>query len=317
MNCGACGNACLAGQICVSGACENSCIAGLTLCSGACADLMRDPENCGSCGSRCLTGEVCYDGSCIAACPGGFTDCSGSCRDLDSDRYNCGACETECGEGEVCASGACGPTCASPLTNCSGTCADLRYDPDNCGTCGTACATAEACVAGTCEPVVLGTIGQARRVDGTWVDVVYQLCGSGTPGTCTAAAAKATCTGLGQRVISHAADTTSTEVYTLGATISCYWDISYYTILIDMPTDACLVAISNLDWSSCCTTSQWHGNTVAFGAAGAVFGYVRSGDSGYVSTYPNVSGTTWGCSTLTTAAVNRSGCTQQWVACTL
>jgi hypothetical protein len=152
-------------------------------------------------------------------------------------------------------------------------------------------------------------------VDGTWIAVSYQICGTGAPGTCTANAAKTACTSVGQKVVSHASDGT-TEVTSLGATVSCYWDISYYTVAAAMPTSSCLVGISNLEWTSCCGTSSWHGNTIAFGSAGAIFGYVSSGDSGYVSTYPNVSGTTWGCVSESTAATNRSGCTMQYVACT-
>ena len=116
-------------------------------------------------------------------------------------------------------------------------------------------------------------------------------------------------------MVSHASDGTS-EVVSLGATISCYWDVSYFTVVVSMPTDSCLVAISNLEWSSCCGTSSWHGNTLDFALPGEVFGYVQSGDSGYVSTYPNVGGTHWGCISESTASYTRSGCTQQYVACT-
>jgi hypothetical protein len=161
-----------------------------------------------------------------------------------------------------------------------------------------------------------GTTGTARRVDGTWIPVRYVTCGSGSPGACTASVAKSSCTALGRQVVSHASDGTS-EVYSLGATASCYWDLSYFTVNTTMPSTSCLVGISNLEWSSCCGTASWHGNTIAFGASGAIFGYVSSGDSGYVSTYPNVSGTTWGCVSEATASSTRSGCTTQYVACTL
>jgi hypothetical protein len=84
-----------------------------------------------------------------------------------------------------------------------------------------------------------------------------------------------------------------------------------------MPTTSCLVGISNLEWSgTCCDTTQWHGNTLAFGAVSAIFGYVDARNSGYVSTYPNVDGQHWNCSSLTTAASNWVGCTTQYVACT-
>jgi len=160
-----------------------------------------------------------------------------------------------------------------------------------------------------------GTTGTVRRTDGTWRNVQYVTCGTGSPGSCTATAAKTSCTALGQQVISHASDGT-TEVLSLGGTTSCMWDTSYFTIDTTMPSTSCLVGISNLEWSGCCGTSSWHGNTLAFGAAGAIFGYVYASDSGYVSTYPNVTGTTWGCVSEATAATNRSGCTLQYVACT-
>jgi hypothetical protein len=166
----------------------------------------------------------------------------------------------------------------------------------------------------TCTPVT-GTTGTVRHTGGAWLPVTYVTCGSGTPGTCNATVAKTSCTTIGQKVVSHASNGT-TEVYSLGATASCYWDASYFTIAATMASTDCLVGISNLEWSSCCGTSSWHGNTLAFGAAGVIFGYVRSSDSGYVSTYPNVSGTTWGCTSEGSAASNRSGCTTQYVACT-
>ena len=83
-----------------------------------------------------------------------------------------------------------------------------------------------------------------------------------------------------------------------------------------MASTDCLVGISNLEWTSCCGTSSWHGNTLAFGAAGVIFGYVYSSNTGYVSSYPNIDGLHWGCVSEATAATNRSGCTTQWVACT-
>jgi len=314
MNCGTCGTECGAGEICTGGTCSSSCYEGLAMCSGVCVDLMRDPANCGSCGRACSSGEFCYDGDCTAACPGGFTDCSGTCRDLSSDRENCGACGAACSTGELCVGSTCEVTCESPLVDCSGECSDTRSDPENCGACGTPCGVSEACVLGSCEPFV-GNVGTVRKVDGTWIPVNYQLCGTGSPGSCTATTAKASCTAIGYKIVSHASNGT-TEVLSLGATSSCYWSVSYYTISMTMPTTSCLVAISNLDWTTCCGTTTWHGNTLGFGAGGATFGYVYSSDSGYVSTYTNLSGATWGCQSLTTAATNRSGCTLQYVACT-
>jgi hypothetical protein len=59
-NCGSCGNACLASEVCTNGACVTC----STLCGGACADLANDNLNCGSCGNACPPGESCGSGSC-------------------------------------------------------------------------------------------------------------------------------------------------------------------------------------------------------------------------------------------------------------
>ena len=156
--------------------------------------------------------------------------------------------------------------------------------------------------------------GTVRRVDGTWVPVSYELCGGGSPGSCTAPAAMAACSAVGKRLVSHATDDT-TSIYDLGATDSCFWSVSYFTIDTAMGTDTCLVGIANLEWSGCCTTSTWHGNTIAFGTAGAIFGFVDTSSTGYVSSYPNVTGERWGCFAESTPAENLTGCTTQYVAC--
>jgi hypothetical protein len=65
-NCGVCGNACAAGQICFAGQCatDHRCDAGLTNCSDVCVDLLIDPANCGVCGHVCAAGEICFGGQC-------------------------------------------------------------------------------------------------------------------------------------------------------------------------------------------------------------------------------------------------------------
>jgi hypothetical protein len=155
--------------------------------------------------------------------------------------------------------------------------------------------------------------GQVRKVDGTWIDADFERCGSGTSG-CNATVARKACTDIGKKVASHASNGTS-SVYNLGATNSCNFSISYYQLDVDLGSGACLVGVSNLDWSGCCGTSSWHGNTVAFGRVGSTFGFVNASNSGYSSSYPNVSGRTWGCQSVSTNATTNSGCTQHYVAC--
>jgi len=142
--------------------------------------------------------------------------------------------------------------------------------------------------------------------------VSYEVCGSGT--TCTATQAKAACTAIGAKVVSHASDGT-TEVKSLGATSSCNWSVSYYTVTDSMASTDCLVGISNLEWSSCCGTSSWHGNTLSFGSASSIFGYVYSSNSGYQSSYTNSSGQTWGCNSESSSASSGTSCSTLYVAC--
>lgn len=64
-NCGGCGQACGAGELCVGGACSLSCQAGLTSCGGVCRDLNTDPNNCGACGAACGAEQSCSAGLCV------------------------------------------------------------------------------------------------------------------------------------------------------------------------------------------------------------------------------------------------------------
>ena len=154
--------------------------------------------------------------------------------------------------------------------------------------------------------------GAARHTNGTWLDVTYEVCSSS--GGCTSSQARSACTSVGKKVLSHASNGSS-SVYSLGATDSCQYSTSYFTVNQPMDSNECLVAISNLDWSGCCTTSRWHGQTMQFGSVGSVFGYVSNGNTGYVSSYTNTSSATWGCQDLSSASSTYSGCSTYYVAC--
>jgi hypothetical protein len=95
-NCGDCGNACGAGQLCRSGSCGclpsgAMCGTGQTCCSSAgCKSLMSDVNNCGACGNACGTGGSCTNGMCTC---GGMT----------------------CGANQKCCSGTCMSSCATDM----------------------------------------------------------------------------------------------------------------------------------------------------------------------------------------------------------
>ncbi|MEZ4392777.1 MAG: MXAN_6577-like cysteine-rich protein [Polyangiales bacterium] len=173
-NCGACGNACAAGEICESGRCVLQCPTGSSACGGRCVDLQGDRANCGACGTTCAEGEVCALGRCGAAgvtCPTGSTSCSGVCRDLTSDRAHCGACGTACGAGELCQAGVCELACGGGTTRCGTRCVDLQTDARSCGACDTACAEGQRCVAGVCSAA--GCPSNLTLCGGECVDTRY------------------------------------------------------------------------------------------------------------------------------------------------
>jgi len=63
-NCGACDQACAAGEACVSGACALSCPPGQVDCGGACTDTSNDPAHCGACAAACAAAQTCTNGVC-------------------------------------------------------------------------------------------------------------------------------------------------------------------------------------------------------------------------------------------------------------
>jgi hypothetical protein len=66
-HCGSCGNACVAGQSCVTGNCV--CMGDTTLCGGQCVDTDVNVLHCGRCNSPCHDG-VCKEGVCLPAVGG-------------------------------------------------------------------------------------------------------------------------------------------------------------------------------------------------------------------------------------------------------
>jgi len=110
-NCGACGVACAAGEVCGGGHCL--CASGGVDCGGACVDLASDPANCGACGAACPAAQVCTattggPSACAGACAlPSLTACDRACVDLSADARNCGACGRACAVNERCAAGRC------------------------------------------------------------------------------------------------------------------------------------------------------------------------------------------------------------------
>ena len=123
-NCGACGTACAAGQVCSVGRCAASCAAGLVTCGQSCVDLTSDAANCSGCGKACGAGQECSAGVC--ACSVGQVACGATCADVGSDPANCGTCGKACATGQVCSAGACAASCGAGLTSCGGACQDLK-----------------------------------------------------------------------------------------------------------------------------------------------------------------------------------------------
>jgi alpha-tubulin suppressor-like RCC1 family protein len=136
-NCGACGNACAAGDTCVDGACVQPCNPGFTACSGVCVNESTDPDNCGACGVTCdVPPSSCYAAS--------GTCSSGACV------YNPLPINTTCPGGLCDGVGDCTP-CPAGLSLCGATCVSETNDPDNCGGCGNACPSGDVCSGGTCS----------------------------------------------------------------------------------------------------------------------------------------------------------------------
>lgn len=105
-NCGSCGNACAAGEVCSGSIClSGGCPGGTTDCSGSCIDTETSAAHCGGCGLACPSGSSCVAGEC--ACGGGLSLCGGTCVDTSTDSASCGGCGNACGAGQQCSGGSC------------------------------------------------------------------------------------------------------------------------------------------------------------------------------------------------------------------
>ncbi len=175
MNCGRCGNACVAGAnatvTCAMGACRQTCNAGYADCDGnaanGCEANLADPTTCGSCTRVCsgatpLCTAMSGTPTCVSGCATGQDRCGMACLSLATDPDHCGGCTTVCPEransARACASGACSFTCDTGYANCDGSAAngcEARLDDVmSCGTCGTVCRgatnAAPVCSRGVC-----------------------------------------------------------------------------------------------------------------------------------------------------------------------
>jgi len=297
--------------LCKSGICSvGACVTGEYRCNIDTLEMCNstftgfDPVKvCGS-GLCDVLGKECDD------CKSGAASCAGS-TPLACDSTGHWKSLTPCGgTTPYCTGGICS-SCLPGLTSCSGSCVDLKTDAANCGTCGKSCLSGETCVAGAC----VASDGFVTDVSGVSKPIRYVLCGSGSTTGCTEAVAKSSCTAISKQLVTHASDVGST-VYSLGATSSCNFSIGYFIKNSPTATGDCLIGMSNVDWTSCCTPTSWHGNTVNIPTtAGTQFGYIYPGNSGYDAAKTNTSGTSWGCQSDTSPPTSRSGCTNYYVAC--
>lgn len=151
-NCGTCGNACAAGQVCLAGVCR--CTPGT--CPNGCCDtagLCRTSTNgtCGLGGAACdvcvaSTGEACVNGACACdqaacaaiggCCAGGTCRASGNatCGTTGGACIDCSASGQYCFEGACVTPGQCPPPCPScQMCDQSGQCLpDPTRDDANC-----------------------------------------------------------------------------------------------------------------------------------------------------------------------------------------
>lgn len=174
-NCGACGQACDLGQVCVEGACGSACPEAQVDCDGTCVSPESDPEHCGASGDcrganagwRCGVGELCVDAACSATCPDGQIACGGFCISPATDRKHCGATAdctgadagVVCEPSDQCVDGACMLVCPEERIACEDACISPGTNRRFCGAsgdclgenAGVTCEESETCKDGICK----------------------------------------------------------------------------------------------------------------------------------------------------------------------
>jgi len=175
VNCGACGNACTAGQQCLANGggvfrcVASSCPLSVYDCDGNSAngcETAASPTNCGGCGARCPDNYACRSATAgvaaqCFACPSGQAPCGAACVALGASVTNCGACGNACDTPvngtAMCSGGSCRVgSCAAGYADCNGAFSDgceidLRSTTANCGACRHVCNAGLRCVAGVCQ----------------------------------------------------------------------------------------------------------------------------------------------------------------------
>jgi hypothetical protein len=177
-NCGTCGNACAAGQVCVINACvaPTTCTVSATgaacrlptgftgsCCGDSCVDFSSDSSNCGVCGLSCAPPATCVDDECYipgASVPGQcnvpgqasyFACPAGTQCEQDSIGYGCVASVGCTAAGEFACDNGSGNHPSQCCAAGDAGCPNIESDPNNCGGCGVVCAS-RLCIAGSCFP---------------------------------------------------------------------------------------------------------------------------------------------------------------------
>lgn len=82
-NCGACGKACKAGEVCAVGKCDDKCPANLSTCGSSCVDTAISVDHCGGCNKPCAAPSnataLCESSQCTFQCNANYEPCASGC----------------------------------------------------------------------------------------------------------------------------------------------------------------------------------------------------------------------------------------------